>query len=184
MLTKNFYDVVTTRRSVRRYKPDPVPNELVNKLLDAARWAPTAGNLQPWVFYVIRDEQMKDAIIATTFVGYDKETGNPQRWIKTAPVLILVGASTKQSKARYGQFGSDMGMILDIGACIQNLLLAATTEGLGSCWVAGFDAEELAKVANLPKEIQPISIVTIGYPHKVPSPPPRLSVEDITTYLD
>jgi len=183
IMTKDFFEVVTTRRSVRRYKPDPVPDELIQKILDAARWAPTGGNLQPWVFYVITDPKLKDAIVETTYIGYDKETGRPQKWIGTAPVIILIVADTKQHKARYGRFGAELGTLFDIGACIENMLLAATALDLGSCWIAGFDADDLTQVVNLPKGVRPLSLVTIGYPQKVPSPPPRLSVEEITTYL-
>ena len=181
-LTKDFFEVITTRRSVRRYKPDPTPDELVKKLIDAARWAPTGGNLQPWMFFVVKDPQMKDAIVQTTYVGYDKKTGRPQKWIRNAPMLILVGVDTKTG-ARYGRSSAESVALLDIGACIENLLLAATAMGLGSCWVAGFDADQLAQTLHLPKEIQLISLVTIGFPQKIPSPPPRLSVEEITTYL-
>ena len=179
-----FFETVTTRRSVRRYKPDPVPNELINKLIDAARWAPTGGNLQSWLFYVIKNKQMINDIVNTTYIGFDKVTGRPQKWIGSAPVIIVIGADTKQHKARYGRMGSERGTIFEIGACIENILLGATALGLGSCWVVGFDETELAQLVKLPKGVKLLSLVTIGYPQKVPSPPPRFSVEEITTYLE
>lgn len=183
ILIKDFFEVITTRRSVRRYKPDLVPDALIHKLIDAARWAPTGGNMQPWEFFVIKDQQTKEAIVQTTYIGYDKKTGRPQRWILDAPVIILVGTNIKRTGARYGRFGAEFVASLDVAAAIENMLLAATALGLGSCWIAGFDTPQLNKVLNLPKEIQPLSLITIGYPKKIPAPPPRLSVQEITTYL-
>lgn len=181
-MMNDFFDVIAARRSVRSYKDDPVPDELIRKLIDAACWAPSGGNLQPWTFYVIKDQQTKESIVQATYIGFDKETGRPQQWINTAPVLILIGADMKRPRARYGSFGTKL-VVLDVAAAIENLLLAATALGLGSCWIAGFDTAQITQILRLPKEISPISLVTIGYPKKMPSPPPRLSGEEITIYV-
>ncbi|MBO3804309.1 MAG: nitroreductase family protein [Candidatus Brockarchaeota archaeon] len=157
------------RRSVRRFKPDPVPKRLLREVLEAASSAPSAGNLQSWEFVVVEDEATKEEL-SRAALG--------QSFVAEAPVSIVVCANQNRSSARYGRRGREFYSICDASAATQNLLLAAHGLGLGSCWVGAFEDELVSKVLGLPSGVKPVAIVPIGYPAEAPPPTPRLPLAE------
>ena len=178
-----FQDVVRKRRSVRHFINRDVSDEIVFKLLDAARWAPTGGNLQPWEFILVRDRANRERLVDATFLGYMTKTGKPQKWIFEAPVIIAACANAKAVIARYGSGGlGQTNVLMDVAAAIENLLLAAVDLGLGACWISGFDHEKATEALKIPQDVRVVALVPVGYTDRVQGPPPKLDPEEFTYY--
>jgi len=161
-----FYEVLRTRRSVRKYKPDPVGEDKLGRILEAARIAPSAKNLQPWHFIVIRDEGQKHALKD----AYGRD------WFTTAPVIICVCAEPAQGWVRRdGKSYIDV----DIAIAFEHLILAAAAEGLGTCWIGAFDPAAVKRVLGLPEGIEPLAMTPLGIPDDAPRPLPRKPLAEI-----
>ncbi len=136
-------EAIMERRSVRVFKKQDLPEELVEKIIDSARRAPSAGNVQPWEFLVARQEATRQRLANAAF---------NQTYIKEAPVVIVVCADEKRAQQAYGDRGKNLYCIQDTAAAIQNILLTACSLGLGSCWVGAFREEAVKEVINAPEE--------------------------------
>ncbi|NLE60633.1 MAG: nitroreductase family protein [Planctomycetes bacterium] len=151
---------LAARRSVRRFKSQPVPRDVILRLIDAARLAPTARNVQPWEFVVVTNPNRLRQLASSTDHG---------KFISDAPVCIVVlSRDTKY-------------FLEDCSAATTNLLLAAAAQDLGACWVAGDKkpyASQIVSLCGAPPELKLVSLVAIGYPNETPSPPKR-SIEDV-----
>jgi nitroreductase len=149
--------------------------EVVERLLEAAIRAPSAGNRQPWHFYVVRDPAVRH--------GLDKAAYG-QHFISQAPVAIVVCADPEQSAGRYGQRGRGLYCLQDTAAATEHILLAAVAAGFGGCWVGAFDEEQAARVLNLPAQHRPIAILPIGKPAGEPGRrTPRQPVQSVATQI-
>jgi len=162
----NFYEVIKKRCSIRSYKPNPVEEEKLNRILEAARMAPSAANRQPICFVIIKDEKTKQQLKRV----YD------EKWFYTAPIIICVCSIPEKAWIR-----SDGRNYADIDAAIamDHLILAATEEGLATCWVAAFKVSILKSLLKLPPGMEPIAMTPIGYPQDIPEPTYRKPIEDI-----
>ena len=150
------------RRSVRAFESGKdVSEKTVNGLIDAARWAPSAGNIQPWEFIVVRRPEIKKRLAEAAF---------NQSFIEEAPVVIVVCADENRSSERYGQRGRTLYCIQDTAAAIQNIHLAAYSAGLGTCWVGAFKEEKASEILKIPKGTRPVALIPVGYASKFPSP--------------
>lgn len=156
-----FWQVLENRHSVREFdsQVDLSPGE-VDRLLTAAIRAPSAGNRQPWHFYVVRDPEVRRALAAAAY---------GQEFVGQAPVVIVVCTDAQQSAARYGRRGSDLYCLQDTAAAAEHILLAAVALGLGGCWVGAFDERRAARALNLPRRHRPIAILPIGKPTGLPA---------------
>jgi nitroreductase len=171
----DFWQVIESRRSIRRFDPAAdVPPEMVERLLSAAILAENAGNRQPWHFYVVRDPEMRQGLVAAA---------HGQGFISQAPVAIVVCADAEQSAGRYGQRGRELYCLQDTAAAVDHILLAAVALGLGSCWVGAFDEGEAARVLDLPDHHRPVAILPIGKPAEAPARRPRQPLKEVATYL-
>lgn len=148
-----FTKLAEKRISCRNYSHRSVPTEEIVKLLDAARNAPSAGNIQPWFFYVAADRAVIQNMHGTVF---------QQEWISEAPVLIIACANRAASEEHYGERGRDVYAYMDCAAAIQNLLLCATDLKLDSCWIGDFDVAECARFIGR-EQYTPLALITIGY---------------------
>ena len=148
------YEAILTRRSIRRFEDQPVTREQLEKLLEAARWAPTAGNLQPWVFVVVTAADARAALAAAAF---------GQRFVAEAPAVIGVAAAPPEDSP-YGLRGRELYCLQDTAAAVQNVLLAAHAMGLGACWVGAFDDGAVAQALELRKGERPVALVPVGVP--------------------
>ena len=171
-------EAIHRRRSVRSFLDKPVPDDLVKQIVEAGTGAPSAGNMQAWEFVIVR--QARRQVVDCTDAGSTARGGvHTQEWLMSAPVIVVVCYDVKRMTARYGQKGRQLLTVLDCMGCVQNMLLAATYFGLGSCCVVGFDPQKLKQTLPIPKEITPLLLVALGYPAVDPPPPYRLPVEEI-----
>jgi len=169
----DVFEAIKTRRSVRAFTNQPVSDEEVKHLIDAARWAPSAGNIQPWEFVVIRDPEIKR--------GLAKAALN-QTFIEEAPVVIVVCANQLRSGQGYGSRGVNLYCLQDTAAATQNMLLTACALGLATCWVGAFHEEEARKVLRVPNSVRPVAIIPVGHPAEKPMARTRKPLTEIVHY--
>ncbi|UCC28670.1 MAG: nitroreductase family protein [Candidatus Bathyarchaeota archaeon] len=158
------------RRSVRAFTREDVTREEVEKLIDAARWAPSAGNLQPWEFIVVRKPEIKRGLSIAAL---------NQTFIEEAPVVIVVCANQTRSSRGYGVRGINLYCLQDTAAATQNMLLAASALELATCWVGAFKEEEAKRALNLPEQVRPVAIIPIGHSAKNPMTRSRRPLSEI-----
>ena len=159
---EQLLEIFNMRASIRSFTGEQVSDEAIDKIISCAIKAPSSGNMQPWEFVVIKSKAKKSEIVKTTFTGYFASGSNHQSWLLDAGFLMVVGANTKRTKARYGDLG-EYWPIIDTAAAIENSLLAASALGLGSCWIGGYDEEKIKDIVKFPSYIKPIGVIAIGH---------------------
>ncbi|MBI3599035.1 MAG: nitroreductase family protein [Nitrospinae bacterium] len=160
-------DIIKGRRSIREFKKKEIPEDVIEKLIDAIIWAPSAGNLQSRYFYFVFNADIKKRLVRAAL---------DQSFIASAP-LSVVGCCDYRISQRYGTRGKELYTIQDVAVSIQNLMLAAHEQGLGSVWVGAFREDEVAEILDIPAHLRPVVIVPVGYPAEKPLPPQRVSRE-------
>ena len=165
-------EAIKGRRSVRAFKPQDVPDEIVEQLVDAARHAPSAGNLQPWEFLIVRKPEQKRKLAEAA----------RQAFIEEAPVVIVVCADENRAATGYGNRGKTLYCIQDTAAATQNILLTAYSLGLGTCWIGAFSEDEARRALNIPSGIRPVAMIPVGYAAKTPTPRSRRPLSQIMHY--
>jgi nitroreductase len=166
----DLLEIIKNRRSIRSYKKRDLPQEIIEKLLEAARWAPSAGNVQPWAFVVASSQKMKQSLSMATY---------GQRELEEASVVFVVCADEKLAEQSYGVRGKSLYCLQDTAAAIQNIMLTAYSLGLGSCWIGAFKENEVRQVIKAPKEKRPIALIPVGYPNEAPAARSRRPVSEI-----
>jgi len=168
----DVFEAIKGRRSIRKYILKTIPDELIEKILEAGRWAPTGGNLQPWRFIVVKDQKILDMArkISPGYLG-------------VTPLAIVVCSDRQKAYTVGGKLGRDYLCTADCSMAVENMLLAAYALGLGACPVKSFSPTALKEFLEMPEGIEPELMVVIGYPDEKPSPPPRLPLKEIT-YLN
>jgi nitroreductase len=169
----DLLEAIKGRRSIRAFKNEEVSVEDVKRLVDAARWAPSAGNIQPWEFIVVRKPEIKKALV---------EAALGQDFIKEASVVIIVCANENRSSERYGVRGKSLYCIQDTAAALQNIHLTAYSLGLGTCWIGAFNEEETRKILKIPQGIRPVAMVPVGYPTETARLPKKRPFDQIVHY--
>jgi len=189
-------EAIKTRRSIRKFNQHVVPENLLLEIVDAARWAPSGDNSQPWVFVIIKDTQIKLKIRSFLVDGAVRYIKGPKgkrvlknmrlKWIKAiksgtyqehvskAPVLIAILGNTKS-----------IYYIHDCCAATQNLILAAHALGLGSCWIDHGIGDEVTEsqirnLLNVPNDYRIVSLISLGFPQEKPKPRPRKEIDEIS----
>jgi len=153
--------VIKTRRSIRCYKPDPVPNEVLNQILEAARLAPSAGHHQPWHFIVVKDPETKKKLDISS-------------WASDAPIVIVGCGDANVSSEWY---------MVDLGIAFEHIVLAAANFGLGTCWMGKIGIDEtIKKVLRIPEHVKVIAVTPLGYPAETPGPKIRKPLSEIVHY--
>ncbi len=166
-------EAIKERRSIRAYTDEKVSEEDVERLIEAARWAPSAGNIQPWAFVVVKEVETKRKLSSATL---------NQTLIQEAPVVIVVCADLTRSSRVYGSRGEKLYSLQDTAAATENILLAAQELGLATCWVGAFHEDEVAKAVKAPKNMRPVAMVAVGYPAERPAAPQKRLVNEIVHY--
>jgi len=159
---------VKERRSLRDFQKKDIPDALLDILAEALIWAPSAGNLQARKFYFVKQPNIKKKIAAAAL---------NQSFIAEAP-LVIVGCSDSRISGKYGERGVYLYSIQDVALSIMGMMLVAHENGLGSCWVGAFNEADIRKILDIPNHLRPVAIVPVGYPAKIPYPPPRVSIKD------
>ena len=201
------WEAIKVRRSIRKFTSDDISEEMINQMLEAARLAPSAGNVQPWRFLIIRDPEIKQKL---------RQICLDQRFIEEVPVVIicfgdLTRYSPEATKRRRQEF-MDSGVLETLSGrladpefrarmesmptppreqliapvaantyiAIEHLVIMAAALGLGTCWVGGFDRAAINHLFGLDNDLLPIAVIPVGYPDgKLPPPRPRLRIEEI-----
>jgi len=166
----NLLDTIRMRRSIRTYKKQDLPPGIVEQLLEAARQAPSAGNVQPWEFVVASAQKNKMVLSQAAFGQND---------LQEASIVIVVCADEKRAAEAYGVRGKTLYCFQDTAAAIQNILLTACSLGLGTCWIGAFKEDEVRKVINAPPHMRPVALIPVGYPNESPDARPRRPVSEI-----
>jgi len=158
------------RRSIRRYRPDPVPDDVVEQLLEAGRWAPSASNRQPWAFIAVRDEAVCREVAQHAAYYFI-------RWahVGEAPLLIVLCGDGRNRV--YRQFLHE-----DIGLAGSQIMLQAKALGLGTCWIGGLDRKAIAGILKVPDHLEIVGLLTVGFPAEDPDPPERKPLAEIVHY--
>src|SRR3989344_442673 len=163
-----LFEIIRTRRSIRKYKEKAVPWDNIVEILQSAKYAPFAGNILNCKFIVVKNEAKRKAIA---------EASVQQYWMQDAPIHIVVVGEPEKAERYYGTRGVRLYTIQGIAAAIENMLLTAHSLGLGACWIGAFDEEEVRGLCNLPEHVNVHAILTIGYADETPTPPPKYRIE-------
>jgi len=157
---KSFFNLIAKRRTIRSFKPEPVAGELLERLVDAGRLAPSAANLQPLEFIVVDEAGLKAEIFSCLkWAAYIAPAGDPQPGKEPAAYIVTLA----NSKVREKMFE------YDIGAAMENMTLAALAEGVGSCWMLSIDRDKLRAALGVPEEYRIDSVLALGYPAEEPA---------------
>jgi len=209
----DLFETIQTRKSIRRYKQVPVPDEDIQKILDAGRWAPSANNTQPWSFIVVKDRELLESMAGAVremidrMVPYAESEKQAQRlqaykstyytFFENAPVVIAVcmeayDAGTDRLLAKMGYSTEEIKRLRplpglqSVAAAIQNMLLAIHALGHGSCWMTGplVAQEAFEKLLGFGKEKSMVALLPVGVPDETPLARPRKPVEELMRIVE
>ncbi|MCK4235847.1 MAG: nitroreductase family protein, partial [Candidatus Krumholzibacteria bacterium] len=148
----DVYEAIIERTSVRSYRSDQVDEAKLERILDAARLAPSGKNGQPWIFIVVKDDKTRKKLVPAC---------NDQTFLAEAPVIIVACGREELAYKKMGGYWNSMPV--DIGIALEHLMLAAITEGLGTCWIGAFLEEEVRKILEIPAEVKIVALTPVGY---------------------
>jgi len=194
----NLLDAIKDRRSVKEYSSKEVSKEVLFRILEAGRWAPSAHNAQPWHFIVIRDSALKQKLAEDMARRWDEDLSkngipkeNRESLVKASverfgsAQVVIVACLTMEGMDEYPDDRRKkieyLMAVQSVAAAIENMLLAAHDEGLGSCWFCAplFCPDVVRKTLKIPRHVDPQALITLGYPANKPNPPPRKLLEEI-----
>ena len=185
----DIMQAVKERRAIRKYRSDPVPEEALSTVLEAARWAPSWGNTQCWRLIVVRDQATRARLAGTLTTTRPEGRNSATNAVRDASVVIVVCAVPKLSGyyrrgEKEGTPASDTGdwFMFDLGLAMQNLTLAAHAIGLGTVHVGMFKKEEVAAILNIPDDLVIVELMPLGWPDERPSPRPRQELSEFVFY--
>jgi len=167
---ENLMKIIKQRRSIRAYREDDLSREDLNKLLEAARLAPSAGNLQAREFIVVKDANMKRQL---------SEAALGQFFMTKAPIVLVGCANIGRSRRNYGDRG-ELYAVQDVTIAAAYIQLAAESIGLSTCWIGAFYEEKVRKLLELPLDIRAVLMLPVGYPDEVPSQTIRMDIKRFT----
>lgn len=154
-------EAIKTRRSIRKYKPESIPEEKLKTIFEAARLAPSAGNRQPWRFIVVQDPEKKKALASVA---------NNQTFLIDAAAIVAAIGDPEISKKWHEK---------DTMIALEHIVLAATALGYGTCWIGAFDEDEVKRLLRIPEEMKVVALLPIGMPSETPPPRPRRGISEI-----
>lgn len=158
----DVFDTIKDRRSIRTYKGESIPQDKLEKLLEAARLAPSAANRQNWKFIVVDDEQIKKQLVAAS---------NNQAFVGTASHII---AGIGDPAQKWHQ--------VDLAIALEHIVLEAVELGLGTCWIGAFDEAAVKNLLKIPQDRKVVALLTVGVPAESPGARPRKALEEIVSY--
>lgn len=167
----DFFGVVRQRRSIRAFKDKPIEEEHLRMILEAINVAPSAGNLQAYEVYLIRNSPDKAEALVNATLG--------QEFMAQPPVILLFCAHGLRAAARYGDRGVQLYSLQDATIACTHAMLAATALGLATVWVGKFDEALVAEIAAIPAGQRPVAMLPIGYAAEEPSAPTRRALSDL-----
>ncbi len=171
---EDILELIKSRRSVRNYSDKPVEKEKLFKILEAGRWSPSSGNVQNWRFVVVNNDSLK-LKLAESCLG--------QYWLTEAPAIIIVCSVEEKIRILFGSRGEQLYSVQNCSVAIQNMLIEATSLGLGSCWVGAYDEEKIKRILRIKdSNVSVRGLITIGYAEEVPPPPKRYELDRLVYF--
>lgn len=164
-------EAIRTRRSVRKYRPDPIPEELLKEVLSAARIAPSAENAQPWKFVIVTDEDIKLKLV---------QACAGQKFIAEAPMVIVGCGFPDDAYATAGGYMNSH--VMDVTIAMDHLILAAASVGLGTCWIAAFKEEKVKDILGIPSDVRVVALTPLGFPQETPGKTSRKDLAELICY--
>jgi nitroreductase len=164
-----LYEAIRSRRSVRRWLDKPIPDDVLRRVLDAGRLAPSARNLQEWKFVVVRDPGLRARLV---------EAARGQSFVGEAPAVIVGSAVETDHVMTCGQ----LCYPIDLAIALDHMTLAAAAEGLGSCWVGAFHEEAVKEIVGIPDEVRVVALLALGYPAGEVAARPRKSFDEVVVW--
>ena len=149
----DVFDAIKTRRSVRSYSSRPIPPDVLDRMRQALRYAPSACNYQPWHFIFVTDADLRHKVA---------QAANDQLWMAEAPITIVACGSPERAYKQVGGHGNSVE--IDIAIAIDHLTLAAVAEGLGTCWIAAFSEKNVKRLLEVPEDVRVVTMTPLGYP--------------------
>lgn len=162
----DLYDCIQARYSVRAYQDKEIPNEVLRRVMEAARLAPSASNRQDWKFIIIKDPELKQQVA---------EAARRQMFIAQAPIIIA-GVSLNPDRLMSCEVPA---YAVDFGIAMEHIALAAVAEGLGTCWIGDFSQSKIKQLLQVPEEYKVVELMPIGYPASPPRTKVRKRLEEI-----
>lgn len=156
------FEAIKSRRSIRTYKSEPVPEDKINKLLEASRLAPSASNRQNWKFLIVNDVEIKNQLVKAC---------NNQAFVSTASLII---AGVVDPTLKWHQ--------VDLAIAFEHIVLEAVELGLGTCWIGAFNEDDVKRVLKIPQEKKVVALLTVGYPTDYPPSRSRKEIVEIVAY--
>lgn len=167
----NLFKVIKKRRSIREFKPQPVADEDLKRILEAGRLAPSGGNRQPWYFIVVRNRERKEALAIAS---------NDQKFIADADtVVVALGEPRNEGNLPYKLSSTRIPHIQDPMIAVEHMILAATALGYGTCWIGAFDQDKIKKILKIPDKMAVVALLPIGVPDESPPQRPRKIFKDV-----
>jgi len=167
----SVFDIMKSRRSVRRYQSKTISDDILTRVLEAARVAPSGKNLQPWKFIVVKDKEKRKKLAVAS---------NGQSFVAQAPVVIAACGFPDQCYQHQGNYMKSWP--IDVSIALDHLMLMAWEEGLGSCWIGAFKETEVKKILSIPEEVKVLALTPLGYPDEVPRDRGRKELGEIISY--
>ncbi len=164
-------EVIKKRRSIRKYREEGISDEVLFRVLEAARLAPSGKNLQPWKFIIVRDKRLKEEL-AQASVG--------QSFMAKAPIIIVACGFPENCYSRMGRYMKSWPV--DVAIALEHLILQAQAEGLGTCWIGAFEEERVKSILNIPENVRVLALTPLGYPDESPPQRERKRLEEIICY--
>ncbi|UCG70669.1 MAG: nitroreductase family protein [Thermoplasmata archaeon] len=166
-------EAIKARRSIRRFHDKKIEDNLIMEIIELGNLAPSAGNLQPRDFVIVKDQAIKEQLAHAAL---------DQNFIAEAPVVIVVCTNAMRTAPYYGMRGVNLYSIQDSAAAIENMLLVIVDFGLACCWVGAFDENAVFRILELPEHVRPIAILPIGYADEAKGPASRMDIEEMVHY--
>lgn len=166
----DFFDVISSRRSVRAYTKDPVTEKELRTILEAVNAAPSAGNLQAYEVVVVTDKSTRKQLAKAAW---------GQNFIADAPVCLVFLANPRRSEHEYGIRGRELYCIQDATIAAEHAHLSCAALGLSSVWVGAYSEEAVAQAVSAPPQMRPVCVLPIGRPGETPAPAPRRALENL-----
>lgn len=157
----SLLDVIFRRRSIRRYRSEPIPDDVLRNILEAGRLAPSADNAQPWHFIVVTESKIKEKL----------SRGRWNYFIKDSTATVVGCGYTDNEWST-----------VDVALALENMVIAAEAQGVGSCWIGDFEEEEVKELLGIPDDLKVVALVSFGYPAEKPSPLNKKSLKEIVHY--
>lgn len=166
----DFFTLIQTRRSVRLYQDTPIETDKLQKILESANLAPSAGNLQGYEIFVITQLEQRQALVKAAY---------RQDFLAQAPLVLIFCTNPQRSSGQYSQRGRELYCIQDATIACTFAMLAAQELGLATVWVGAFKDDPVHQAASIPPELTPVAMLPIGYAAESPKPRPRRKLQDL-----